>query len=160
MVNITVPIKPKDKFGITRSEPDQRQQQDDKGLNEIQWLQKLADEGRLIEQQETNAGSEVVNEIIIPNGSTFYLLEAKTTHNTTGDVNVNLIVNIGGAQSTVKSARVGPNTSQDLTVKGFSLIGNGIDFIAMDQLAGGSQTSFIFGYTQPSRTVSSRGNTM
>ena len=160
MVNITVPIKQKDKFGFPRSEPQQTKQQDEKGLNEIQWLQKLADEGRLFEQSETITATEVFNEIIIPNGETFYLLEARGSINDTGTVTFHLIVNIGGKKTRIRSLRLTGNDSVDLTIKGFSLIGNGVDFIGMETTNATSQTGYIYGYTQQSRTLSSRGTTM
>jgi len=78
-MSVHVPLKPRDKFGIPRAIPELKDPEKE-APTDLQFLADLADQGKLITTAGTGSGQGArMAEFIIPNGSTFYLLEASAS---------------------------------------------------------------------------------
>ena len=156
-MSVSVPIKQKDKFGFPKSIPE-IQPKEELAQNDIEFLRRIGDDGRFVNRTASLNGIGDVVQFIPIQGDTFYLLEAVATSPVAANKNVALAVTIGGIQSNIKAAFLAGETSEDLTIKGFALIGNGTDSIEINNSTGSNVTATLFGYTEQSRTLSSRGN--
>ena len=128
--------QPQEKFGVLQEIPSDRQ-----------FLKDLADQGRLvIEQGVESAGQPTtIISFIVPNGSTFYLIEANAQSLGNGAAEADLVSD-GTVLETVGT--VGAN-SMPFQTPIFSTIGNGIrtiEIIMTDNPAGGGVAATLTGY--------------
>ena len=138
-----------------------RKQPESLATTDLQFRKDLADEGKLVNNFGSVTGSNVVVQIIPPNGSTFYLLQATGISTSSGvRVIMRLRKTINGIVSTEVSKNGTNPINFDLSLEGFSLVGNGIDSVdVFSATLLEDYEASIFGYLEPSPTVGSRGTT-
>ena len=157
MTDIKVPIG----RGVAQFIPQQQEQKNPELLAQTEgaWLKALADQGklRIFDGGNVGAGSET---IIIPvPGETLHLISVSGVASATADLT--LRSNISGAvipidvlQFTTEARSLSSNNA-----RGFSIVGNGVDFIEWVYGAGGTINTNVLAYIEPSSTESSRGTT-
>ena len=137
---------------IKFSQPDSPKETQREATSEAEFLQLLADNGKITNNQLQLVGAADLD-VIIPNGSTFYLLEAHGGYTASGGT-LRFRTVIDGTVTTEKAGGATSPASVDVTIKGFSLVGNGIDLVRLSNTAG-TVNANIQGYLLP--TPSSRG---
>ena len=146
------------------SQPEFKKEPEKKATNDIEFKRILADQGKLFNNFDTRLSASGVGPIVTvtpPNGSTFYLLEAKGIGTTGGATAlIRLRSTIDGVITDHKSdSQLTPHPF-DVTVSGFSIVGNGTNTLEVRMHATGTNTEAeITGYLEPSATVGSRGST-
>ncbi len=159
MANIKVPIG-RGIIGQVQQEQFTKEPEK-KATNDIEFRRILADQGKLFVNQGSSALSGDVVSVTIPNGSTFYLLKATvsiTVNGTSSDYV--LSTTIDGIVTTRNNGGGTGFQTIDLTVEGFSIVGNGVNLIRVFNVTGNiDSAATIEGYLEPSATTSSRGST-
>ena len=157
-MSVSVPIKPKDKFGFTRSQPEQGQDQK-APQSDLEFLKHLSDKGRLVSATGSRTTTGTLATITPQNGETFYLISAQYNFFSSSTVATIELRNDG----TIKSVLTG--TSSDTNIGVFavpfdSLIGNGVKvYDVLVTVVGTTRVDItINGYILPSETLSSRGS--
>ena len=155
-MSVSVPIKPKDKFGFTRSIPELKRPEE-KSNTELQFLKDLADQGKIISRSERGTGAnQRLAEFVIPNGSTFYLLKA--TAAAASDPGQATLEFPSGTAFEVADLPTGVEISFQSV--GASFIGNGTNSISIFvELVANASVAVLYGYLEASKTRSSRGTT-
>ena len=126
--------------------------------SDIQFLKKLADEGKVINRSATTSdNATVVVTFAPPNGSTFYLLKTSCTGANGGDVFLEFT---NPTELIDEQAFPAVNTNVQFTITNVSLVGNGSRALQIRTASnGGSLTCSFNGYIENSTTLSSRGST-
>ncbi len=140
-MSVTVPIKPKDKFGISKSQPEfgsSASLASKDFPSELAFLRELEIQGRLI--HETADGATIT--ITPPTGTTFFFHSANATANGTGGGNVGL-VNDG-----IQIEQINVDTGQvvQFVTKMASLVGDGIKTFTLN--GGMNIKTNLFGWNE------------
>ena len=149
MVNIKVPILQKLKDRVTR------QQTAPLAQNELQFLKELDDNGNMVVIKGDGAVNNNIASFVIPAGKTYYLLEATISNVGSGNVSGALVIVTGGAN--VSQKRIDSSGCADVTVKGFSVIGDGVIAIAVRSITGATNHATLTGYTLNTNVIGIRG---
>ncbi len=158
MTLINIPIG----RGTTRSNFQKKDDLQLRAQSEGQWLNALANQGKIHDAFGQGSQSSTLVSFTPNNGITLYLLEASYTFETaTTTNNADLQVTIGGVTNSIRAgARAGAGPA-DLTVKGFSLVGNNTDLIRIQAGSpAGTYTGTLVFYLENTKTTSSRGGTV
>ena len=151
-MSVTVPIKPKDKFGFTRSTPEIKSPEQ-RAQTEGQWLKDLADEGKLVMVQEATNTNSTEFLTVTPNpGETFYLISATAAVTDSATSQVQLRLNSDIVERVTFTAEI---ASIPFKTTGLSVVGNGINTINLFTTLGAAGS--ILGYVENTPTRSSRG---
>ena len=159
MANIKVPIG-RGIIGQVQQEQFTKEPEK-KATNDIEFRRILADQGKLFSNHGTRTAVGAVVEIIIPNGSTFYLLKATAIVSAIGTTAVYNLTSVINGVTTIENDNggLGP-INLDLTIEGFSIIGNGANLLRINQTTGNVLSNAVIqGYLEPTITTSSRGST-
>ncbi len=159
MVNITVPIKQRDKFGFPRSEPQQLKKIPQQGLGDLEFIQKLNDEGRVRTASGSLNGAGTIASIVPASGETLYLIKASVDTATAGTKPRILSSTISGTITDFQTITLEDVISVDFNVVGISVVGNGVDLIRIRSAGAGTVSGNIIAYVLPTVTTSSRGST-
>ncbi len=117
----------------------------------LEFLKRLADQGKLRNNQEQLVGAADMD-VVIPEGTTFYLLQAFGGI-TASTSSLRLRTVIGGVVTTLKTQSGTSPDSVDVTISGLSFRGNGVDLIRLSS-TGGTISVNLEGYLE--NTPSSR----
>ncbi len=151
MVNIKVPIG----RGLL-SQPEFKKQIEKEPSNDIEFFKKLTDSGKMIILKGDGASAANIITRIVPQGKTFYLIEA-TIADEGGGVGAGALVIITGGAN-ISQKRMDYTGNADLTIKGWSFIGDGTTPIGIRAITGGEQNASLIGYEENTPTTSSRGD--
>ena len=157
MVNIKVPIG----RGLLSQPRQQQSQPEFKATNDTEFRRILADKGKLFTNHGTRTATGTIVSVTPPAGSTFYLLKATATNSANGTTaEYNLTSRIKGVSLIERNNGGTGLINLDLTIEGFSLVGDGTDQLRINQTTGNvSSNADIQGYLEPTSTESSRGTT-
>ena len=153
MIKLTVKvlIRSKKKRRSIRSEP---------ANNEISFLKKLANEGKLHTEQAARNNAGTILDFIPNRGKTFYLLFANAGGITIGRYTLN-VINSDGTITRIEDLFT--NASElnvQFQTKGFSIVGDGTSGLRIISFTvTGANTATIYGYLENTDTLSSRGTT-